>query len=159
MRAWKIIFVAGVVGVALGYWLGCSRTPHPKNITEVVRDTIVMREVVADTVTLSRIVYRDLPTIERDTTYLRDTTYVRDTVRVAVPLSLYTFEEEDWRAEVEGYAVTLREVEVFPQTVYQTKIVEQEQRWGVGIQAGMTISQSGVAPYLGVGIQYTLFGW
>lgn len=150
--------MAGVVGVALGLWLGWSLAPRPIAIqTEVVRDTITMREVVADTVTISRVVYRDLPRVERDTTYLRDTTYVRDTVMVAVPLSLYTFEEEEWRAEVEGYAVTLQEVEVYPRTIVQR--VTEPSRWGVGVQLGTTLTKEGLSPYLGVGVQYTLFGW
>lgn len=155
MRKWLKYLIVGGVGVALGLWLGWSRTPRPIVTEKIVRDTITMREVIADTVVVSRVVYRDLPSVE----YLRDTLYVRDTVRVAVPLSLYTFEEPDWRAEVEGYAVTLRQVDVYPRTIYQTATIKEPTRWGVGIQLGATIGERGLSPYLGLGIHYTLWGW
>ena len=151
MKQLSIFLITGVVGIALGLWLGWSSTPRPIVTTEVVRDTIVLREVVADTVTLSRIVYRDLPTVQRDTTY------IHDTVRVAVPLSLHTFQGEDYRAEVEGFAVTLKKMEFYPKTIHHT--TTSSPRWGVGVQCGVTLSEKGFTPYLGVGVQYNIFSW
>lgn len=156
MKRWVLGFLVLFVGLCVGYMV--ARYTTPAVTTErIERDTITIREVAPQTITPSRIELKPLPRIVFATEYLRDTTYIHDTVTVAVPLSLYKFEESDFRAEIEGFGVTLRSMEVFPQTIYQTTTTSP--RWGAGVQVGVTFSQNGIAPYLGIGIQYNIVSW
>lgn len=156
MKGWFLGFIILFAGLCVGYSIARHTTPNV--ITErIERDTITVREVAPRTITPSRLSFTPLPRIVFTTEFLRDTTYLHDTVTVAVPLSLYKFEESDFRAEIEGFGVNLRSIEVFPQTIYKTSL--SSQRWGVGVQLGVTMSSKGFSPYFGVGVQYTFFSW
>lgn len=155
MKGWFRGFLVLFAGLCIGYSI--ARHTTPTIITEgIQRDTITIREVAPHSVISSRLQFTPLPRIVFTSEFLRDTTYLHDTVTVAVPLSLYKFEESDFRAEIEGFGVNLRSIEVFPQTIYQTA---SSPRWGVGVQLGVTMSPNGISPYLGVGVQYTIFSW
>lgn len=159
MRTWlKIVFVA-FVGLFVGFEVGRLTAPPPIVEERVERDTITLRYVAPSAITPTRIVVADLPRLAFPPEHIRDTTYIHDTIRVAVPLSLYTFEAPDFRAEVEGFGVTLKQIEVFPETIYRTTIVKEPARWGVGVQLGVGLSKNGFTPYLGVGLQWSLWAW
>lgn len=159
MRTWlKIVFVA-FVGLFVGFGVGRLTAPPPIVEERVERDTITLRYVAPSAITPTRIVVADLPRLAFPPEHIRDTTYIHDTIRVAVPLSLYTFEAPDFRAEVEGFGVTLKQIEVFPETIYRTTIVKEPARWGVGVQLGVGLSKNGFTPYLGVGLQWNVWAW
>lgn len=159
MRTWlKIVFVA-FVGLFVGFGVGRLTAPPPIVEERVERDTITLRYVAPSAITPTRIVVADLPRLAFPPEHIRDTTYIHDTIRVAVPLSLYTFEAPDFRAEVEGFGVTLKQIEVFPETIYRTTIVKEPARWGVGVQLGVGVSKNGFMPYFGVGLQWNLWAW
>lgn len=159
MITWlKIVFVA-FVGLFVGFGVGRLTAPPPIVEERVERDTITLRYVAPSAITPTRIVVADLPRLAFPPEYTRDTTYIHDTIRVAVPLSLYTFEAPDFRAEVEGFGVTLKQIEVFPETIYHTTIVKEPARWGVGVQLGVGLSKNGFTPYFGVGLQWNLWAW
>lgn len=144
-----------ILGLAVAFWLGSrSATTDVVEIERVEYDTIVKREVVADTIERLRVVYRELPSVEVVRT---DTIVVRDTVRVAVPISRYTFADSLYRCEVEGYDVELKRMEVYPRTIYRTQTITKPSRWGVGVQVGYGMSREGITPYVGVGLQYNIF--
>lgn len=143
-----------IVGLVVAFFIGhYLATPEVVEIERVEYDTIVQREVVADTIERVKVVYRTLPSVEVVRT---DTLVVRDTVRVAVPISRYTFADSLYRCEVEGYEVSLKRMEVFPKTVYRTQVVTKPSRWGIGVQVGYGMSREGLSPYVGVGISYNL---
>lgn len=144
-----------ILGLVVAFWLGYrSATPDVVEVERVEVDTVVMREVVADTIERVRVVYRELPSVEVVRT---DTIVVRDTVRVAVPISRYTFADSLYRCEVEGYDVELKRMEVYPRTIYRTQTITKQSRWGVGVQVGYGMSREGITPYVGVGLQYNIF--
>lgn len=146
-----------IVGLVVAYFVGyLLATPEVVEIERVEYDTIVKREVVADTIERLKVVYRNLPSVE---VVRNDTIVVRDTVRVAVPISRYTFADSLYKCEVEGYDVSLKRMEVYPRTIYRTNIVREPSRWGVGVQVGYGMSREGVSPYVGVGVNYNLISF
>ncbi len=159
MKHYIYFAIAVVLAAFLGFIVGCWSVPTPQTIERIERDTITIREVVPSSVRPNRIEIAELPRIVWATEYLRDTTYIHDTVKVAIPLSLYTFEGADYRAEVEGWGVSLRQIEVYPQTIYRTTIEKKPSRWGVGVQAGIGFNGSKFGPYIGIGVQYSIFSW
>lgn len=146
-----------IVGLVVAFFLGYYQaTPEVVEIERVEYDTIVKREVVADTIECVKVVYRNLPNVE---IVRNDTIVVRDTVRVAVPISRYTFADSLYKCEVEGYDVSLKRIEVYPKTIYRTNIVREPSRWGLGVQVGYGMSREGVSPYVGVGVNYNLISF
>lgn len=143
-----------IVGLVVAFFLGyLLATPEVVEVERVEYDTIVKREVVADTIERVKVVYRNLPSVE---VVQNDTIVVRDTVRVAVPISRYTFADSLYKCEVEGYDVSLKRMEVYPRTIYRTTVERVPSRWGIGVQVGYGMSREGVSPYIGVGISYNL---
>lgn len=143
-----------IVGLVVAFLLGQHFAQQ--EVVEVERvkvDTIVRTQVVADTIERVKVVYRTLPSVEVVRT---DTLVVRDTVRVAVPISRYTFADSLYRCEVDGYEVEMKRMEVYPRTVYRTQTITKPSRWGVGVQVGYGMSREGISPYVGVGVQYHL---
>ncbi|MBR0330462.1 MAG: hypothetical protein IIX12_02565 [Alistipes sp.] len=146
-----------IAALVVAFFLGqLFAQPDVVEVERVEYDTIVRTVVVADTVERVKVVYRNLPSVEVVRT---DTLVVRDTVRVAVPISRYTFSDSLYRCEVEGYEVSLKRMEVFPRTVYRTTIVREPSRWGVGVQVGYGLSREGLSPYVGVGVNYNLISF
>ena len=159
MRTWLKIALWAFVGLFVGFGVGRLTAPPPIIEERVERDTITLRYVAPTSIAPTRIEVADLPLLSYPPEHTRDTTYIHDTIRVAVPLSLYTFEAPDFRAEVEGFGVTLKQIEIFPETIYRTTIVKEPTRWGVGVQLGVGLSKNGFTPYLGVGVQCNLWTW
>lgn len=159
LQRFLLCALAVVLTAFFGFILGRWSVPPPTITERIERDTIIVREVVPGSVRPSRTEIADLPRIVWATEYLRDTTYLHDTVRVAIPLSLYTFEGTDYRAEVEGWGVSLHKIEVYPQTIYRTTTQKVPSRWGVGIQGGVGFVGSKFTPYIGIGVHYSIFSW
>lgn len=148
---------AYIAALVVAFFLGqLFAQPDVVEVERVEYDTIVRTEVVADTIERVKVVYRTLPSVEVVRT---DTLVVRDTVRVAVPISRFTFADSLYRCEVEGYEVSLKRMEVFPRTVYRTTIVSEPSRWGVGVQVGYGMSREGLSPYVGVGVSYNFISF
>lgn len=146
-----------IVGLVVAFFLGqLFAQPDVVEVERVEYDTIVRTEVVADTIERVKVVYRTLPSVEVVRT---DTLVVRDTVRVAVPISRYTFADSLYKCEVEGYEVSLKRMEVFPKTIYRTTIVREPSRWGVGVQVGYGLCREGLSPYVGLGVNYNLISF
>lgn len=134
---------------------------------------VVVKEVVkSDTVTLVRVdtvvIEKPVPVrvIEKRTdtlTVYRD----GDTVLVPVPIRQYAFRDSLYTLDVSGFNVSVDRLEVYPRTVYKTIItntvrtIKDNRRWGLGIQAGYgyDFDSKKMAPYLGIGIQYSLWRW
>ena len=108
--------------------------------------------------------------VQTDTLRIRDTVLVDKPVPVEVRvvdtmLVAKQYEDSLFRAQVSGYRPSLDWIEVYPQTVYLTKVVKTQdvRRWGVGLQAGYGAYVAGgqvrLSPYVGVGISYDILRW
>jgi hypothetical protein len=92
-----------------------------------------------------------------------------DTVHIAaeIPIERKTYQTEDYKAEIEGFRPSLVSMEIYRQTQFVTKTetlrIPDTRRWGIGLQAGYGVSVQGgfvkPHPYLGVGVQYSVFKW
>lgn len=122
--------------------------------TEVVRDTIVVRDTVVQYYPkeVERVVVRtervEVPIVHRDT--------IREIVEVELPIEERTYLDKEYRAVVGGYNPYLKSIEVYPRTAYitTTETITKRKRWGVslGVQGGYGITPHGMQPYAGVGI-------
>lgn len=83
-------------------------------------------------------------------------------VPVVVPIERRVYVTADYRAEVEGCRPRLVSMELYRQTQVVTETpVARPRRWGIGIQAGYGLApRTGhFEPYIGVGIQYSIWQW
>lgn len=159
-----IIAVAALLAVLLllsGYFLGrrTACTPEPECIVQV--DTLRIR----DTVLVDKPVPVEVRVVDTMLVAVTDTLRLSDTVYLRLPREIKQYEDSLYRAQVSGFRPSLDWIEVYPQTVYLTKIVKTQdvKRWGIGVQAGYGAYASGgqvrLAPYLGVGISYDILRW
>lgn len=144
-----------------GYLLGrrACRAPEPELVVQV--DTLRIR----DTVLVERPVPVEVRVVDTMLVAVTDTISISDTVYLRIPREIKQYEDSLFRAQVSGYRPTLDWIEVYPQTVYLTKVVKTQdvRRWGLGLQAGygayVTGGQVRLAPYVGVGISYDILRW
>lgn len=145
-----------------------------------VRDTW---EAQVDTTVRIVTIYKDFPKPQKEafSGYLRVPAYrfisdtierirwaeiaipVHDTTVVYLPREEKYYEEEDGRLRVwvSGYEPSLDRYELdLPTTTITTTIKEKPQRWGIGISGGYGASLYDkkviLAPYIGIGITYTI---
>lgn len=137
------------------------------------RPAVVVKEVVqSDTVTLVRVdtivIEKPVPVrvIEKRTDTL--TIYRNgDTVLVPVPIRQYAFRDSLYALDVSGFNVSVDRLEIYPHTVYKTintntvRTEKDNRRWGIGIQAGYgyDFNSKKLSPYIGIGLQYSLWRW
>lgn len=150
-----------VILLLSGYLLGrrACHVPAPEKIVQT--DTLRIR----DTLFVERPVPVEVRVVDTMLVAVTDTVTVGDTVYLSLPHETKVYGDSTYTAQVSGYRPSLDWIEVYPQTVYLTKIVKTQdvKRWGIGVQAGYGAYASGgqvrLAPYLGVGISYDILGW
>lgn len=163
MNRLVIAVAALLAGLLLlsGYLLGrrTARTPEPECIVQV--DTLRIK----DTVLIDKPVPVEVRVVDTVLVAVTDTLRLSDTVYLRIPRETKQYEDSLFRAQVSGYRPSLDWIEVYPQTVYLTKVVKTQdvRRWGIGLQAGYGAYAAGgqvrLAPYLGVGISYDILRW
>ena len=144
-----------------GYLLGrrTARAPEPELIVQT--DTLRIR----DTLLIEKPVPVEVRVVDTMLVAVADTIRLSDTVYLRLPREIKQYEDSLFRAQVSGYRPALDWIEVYPQTVYLTKVVKTRgvRRWGIGLQAGYGAYAAGgqvrLAPYLGVGISYDIMSW
>ena len=160
-NAFAAIIILALVGA--GYYIGRLRGKQaawseiPERVdTVIIRDTIRPKPEVITQKTVDSIPY-PVPVSVHDTIPAHDTLYL--------PRTQIHAEGEGFTAWISGYQPNLDSILVFPERVEITKYVPVPKpcRWSVGIQTGMGITATGgglkAAPYIGVGISYSLFSW
>ena len=97
---------------------------------------------------------------------ITDTLMLHDTVLVHLPIEQRQYSDPRYTAWVSGYRPQLDSIQIYQQTQYITKEVKvatKPKRWGIGLQAGYGVSlhngQIHPAPYIGVGLSYSLINW
>lgn len=149
--------LAAAIAVAFGLWSAHHfRYEAPEDPAAIVRvDTLVVRDTLVQ--------YKPVPF----NVYVVDTVWYevpvyggRDTVYLPLPREVKEYRDSSYRAIVSGVYPSLDTIDIYRRTVY-VNTVERVQipapRWSWGVQAGVGVNTSGgVAPYVGVGIQYRL---
>ena len=148
---------------ALGYFVNERRNAHPSEM-KVKVDTLL----VYDTIFVEKPVIKKVETI--DTLPLpvpiTDTLMLHDTVFVHLPIEQRQYSDPRYTAWVSGYRPQLDSIQIYQQAQYITKeikAVTKPKRWGVGLQAGYGVAlhkgQVYPAPYIGVGLSYSIINW
>lgn len=95
-----------------------------------------------------------------------DTLMLHDTVLVHLPIEQRQYSDPRYTAWVSGYRPQLDSIQIYQTTEYITKEIKKatkSKRWGIGLQAGYGVSlhngQVFTAPYIGVGLSYSIFSW
>ena len=124
--------------------------PTPQVDTLVIRDTICVTQAKY----VTKRVVDSIPFPVTDTIRLRDTLYVY------LEREQVTWEDSLARVYASGVKPQVDSVIYFVQERVITKEIPvmevKKTRWGIGIQAGVTIGKDGVSPYLGIGGSYNI---
>lgn len=165
MKALLKKFLISVLTVALfllsGYLLG-RRTCHVPD-PELIVQTDTLR--IQDTILVEKPVPVEVRVVDTMLVAVTDTVHLSDTVYLTLPRETKLYGDSTYTAQVSGYRPELDWIEVYPQTVYLTKVVKTQdvKRWGLGLQAGYGAYVAGgqvrLAPYVGVGISYNILKW
>ena len=148
---------------AIGYFVNEQRNSHSSEM-KVKVDTLF----IYDTIIVEKPVIKKVETI--DTLLLpvptTDTLMLHDTVLIHLPIEQRQYSDPRYTAWVSGYRPQLDSIRIYQQTEYITKeikMVTKPKRWGIGLQAGYGVSLHNgrvfPAPYIGVGLSYSIFSW
>ena len=141
----------------------CNRSQSDTSI-EHKADTVRIR----DTIHIPRPVYITSKIIDTMTVLVQatDTLWLHDTLYINLPREQRTYTDTTYTAWISGYRPQLDSIQIYQRTEYITKeikTVTKPKRWGIGLQAGYGVSlhkgQVFPAPYIGVGLSYSIFSW
>ena len=148
---------------AVGYFFNERRNAHPSEIkvkvdTLFVYDTIIVDKPVIKKVEIIDTLLLPVP--------ITDTLMLHDTVFVHLPIEQLQYSDPRYTAWVSGYRPKLDSIRIYQQREFITKEIKtgtKSKRWGIGLQAGYGVSlhngQIHPAPYIGVGLSYSLINW
>src|SRR5574344_370393 len=148
---------------AVGYFVNERRDAHPGEM-KVKVDTLY----VYDTIFVEKPVIKKVEIIDtlRLPVPITDTLMLHDTVFVHLPIEQRQYSDPRYTAWVSGYRPKLDSIRIYQQREFITKeikTVTKSKRWGIGLQAGYGVSlhngQVFPAPYIGVGLSYSIFSW
>ena len=148
---------------AIGYFVNEHRNAHPGEM-KVKVDTLF----VYDTIFVEKPVIKKVEIIDtlRLPVPITDTLMLHDTVFVHLPIEQRQYSDPRYTAWVSGYRPQLDSILIYQRTEYITKeikTVTKPKRWGIGLQAGYGVSlrngQVFTAPYIGVGLSYSIINW
>ena len=151
MRTLPWILAALLAILAAIGWL----RPRKAVPAETVRDTLIVRDTLRDTVPRPVLVCFDhwdtLRVAVRTVDTLRDSVYIP----VPIPIERKEYRTDDYRAIVSGYRPRLDLMEVYRKTRTVT-VTKEPKRWGIGPTAGFGIPGGW---YVGIGVSYDLWQW
>lgn len=126
----------------------------------VPRDSVVLRFITEKLPASEPKMPETVPNLQ-DSVQNFGKTVPEDSVTVQIPITQKRYETDTYRAYVSGYRPTLDSLFIAqPRQVVQIK--QKPKRWSVGIQAGygVTLTQTPqFAPYIGIGVSYSLFSF
>ena len=148
-----------VVAILINFLVGrrCPRESHTEPPKPRV-DTLYIR----DTIKVAEPKYITKRVIDSILVPVTDTLYLKDTLFVVLEKEQVTWEDSLARVYASGVNPQVDSVIHYNNTKVITKEIPIEikkTRWGIGVQAGVTIGKDGVKPYLGIGGSYNLLSW
>lgn len=152
-------FVKGTVSLAIGLLIGAAVShittkARTAPVERVIRDTCYVTRVD----TFVRVEPRPYRVYVTDTMRVQVVTEKRDTIWAELPREVKEYRDTSYYAKVSGFSPSLDAIEVYQRTKTIT-ITERVKpsRWGVGVTAGYGLTTNGIAPYIGIGLNYNLF--
>lgn len=155
-----LIGVGIASAILIGFLVGrrCPRESHTEPPKPRV-DTLYIR----DTIKVTEPKYITRKVLDSVLVPVVDTIKIRDTLFVPLPREQVTWEDSLARIYASGIYPQVDSVIHYNNTKVITKeipvIETKKTRWGIGVQAGVTIGKDGVQPYLGIGGSYNLLSW
>lgn len=129
----------------------------------VKRDTVIVRDTVVSVKPEARV--RDSVVVRYVRVPVHDTIHHADSV--SLPITQKVYGDSLYTAWVSGYEAALDSIHLYrtTTTITDTRTITMPQkmkpkRWGIGIQAGYGMSverHPRAAPYVGLGVSYSLF--
>lgn len=146
-----------IMGVVIG--ITYERNQFPEPFPEQI-DSVIIRDTIRDTITYTNVVPKYIERERIDTCWV----IIDDTIKVQVPIpiSTYHFKDSTYDCKVDGFKVSMKEMNVYPTTIVKTitiKELAKKKHWGIGVNGGYGISKNGLSPYVGVGISYNLWSF
>lgn len=141
-------------------------TEHVRTDTLVVErwDTVIIEKPTE----IARNVVRHGTLRKKDFINVTDSALLKnlDSLNLTIPIEQAVYsdstENADYTAYISGFHAALDSINIFcknTETIITNEVRLPSPRFSVGVQAGVGVSLQGLAvPYLGVGVQYRLFG-
>ena len=148
---------------AIGYFVNERRNARSGEM-KVKVDTLF----ICDTIFVEKPVIKKVEIIDtlRLPVPITDTLMLHDTVFVHLPIEQRQYGDPRYTAWVSGYRPQLDSIHIYQRSEYITKEISptlKPKRWGIGLQAGYGVSlyngQVFPAPYIGVGLSYSIINW
>jgi hypothetical protein len=126
----------------------------------IVIDTVRCYQPVARDSVVVRYLTRSLPV---DSGAIAEEAH-GDSVAVVVPITQKEYGDSTYHAWVSGYSVELDSIKTYTRkevtTVVRTvEASSRNRRWHIGVSAGYGLTGGGAAPYVGIGISYSLISF
>lgn len=151
----SLLVVSLVASLAVNIWYKVH-SPVVHNIVDTI--SIEKIDTIRDSIPQVR--------IERLTAHIRDTVRLVDSIIgdtsaiVEIPISQKEYSDDStYTAWISGYKANLDSINVYNRTI--TKVVKEKKldKWSIGVGIGIGYDCQHVRPYIGIGLQYNLFGW
>lgn len=150
-KSFLLFFLSFLTG-----WL-CGRFVF-NTVRETVYDTIVM----TDSIPYIKPMVKDSTIIKYNTVKLpADTIHkeivVKDSVNVVVPITQAVYADSTYKAWVSGYNPCLDSIRIFTRTnIIRANEQKPPKHWHIGASVGCGMTTSGVQPFVGISITYSL---
>ena len=133
------------------------------------------KEKVIEKIKVEYVIKHDTITIEKPipiTKYvyktITDTILVNNVPTIAdIPIERKIYQDNNYRAVVSGYKPNLDTLSIYRKDSLIYTTIEREitkyrndySRWSLGISGGYAMTNKGLTPYIGIGINYDLIRW
>ena len=83
-----------------------------------------------------------------------------DSVTIELPVTQSVYEATDYKAYVSGVHAQLDSIFVYPKhEIVTLKEKQPPRRWHIGVTTGYGVGTTGLQPYLGIGLTYSLISF
>lgn len=154
-----------IILLCIIFYKDCSR---PQN-NVIVNDTIIRRDTIRDTIWSTNVLHYnhvlyDTIELEKIPVITDSLSIIKDYYRTHVyhrqwndsNLSIMLIDSIQQNKSIGSefqYSIYDKD------TLISTNVIIKKKRWGIGISAGYGICTGGLSPYVGIGINYSLFCW
>ena len=166
MKRTLLFLIAGFLSGLLCYY-GCDNIQHdtgPRDtLHTIVVDTITVHAPTPTATDTLRHVSIRIPAaapLEKPDT----SACVSDSLEVRLPVVQRVYEDTTFRAYISGIEPQLDSLTLFRKTEYFSPAPDRtpatsagRKRWHLGLSCGVGLSAGGPAPYIGIGVTYSLF--
>ena len=135
--------------------------PQKEKVIEKIKVEYVIKH---DTITIEK----PVPIVEYKYKTITDTILVNNVPTIAdIPIERKIYQDNNYRAVVSGYKPNLDTLSIYRKDSLIYTTIEREitkyrndySRWSLGISGGYALTNNGLTPYIGIGINYDLIRW